>query len=169
MAKIKKAKGSFKTAIKELERIKSLSGDNKIVSITIKDNGMPDNENPAFYGTIHERGKGFDKTTKRNYKFLKPALKGFFDRFNDEYSEAIIKAVKNKSSGTRRTQKELLDNAEIYGRAGVERVLEYILYETPQYPYRKRKNPSLIETGELFDSIMYTIKNKKGKILRSGQ
>lgn len=166
--KFKSKSGDFNKAISLLRNIKELQGDHKIITVSVKDNGRADNENPMFYGAIHEAGAGYDSVTKRYYRFLSPALKGFFNRFKDEYRDAIIRAT-TKTSGRRRTQKELLDNAEIYGRAGVERVQEYILYEAPQYPERKRKNPSLIETGELFDSIIYTIKNEKGNILRGGQ
>lgn len=167
--KFKSRNGDFNKAISMLKTIKELQGDHKVITITVKDNGMEDNENPAFYGAIHEAGAGYDSVTKRYYKFLSPALRGFFDGFKNDYRDAIIRATKTAGPGHRRTQKELLDNAEIYGRSGVDRVQEYILYEAPQYPYRKRKNPSLIETGLLFDSIIYTVKNDKGKILRSGQ
>lgn len=171
MAKTKfiRKNGDFKKAIEMLKRIKELQGDRKIISVSIKSNGKENNENPAFYGAIHEAGAGYDSVTGRYYKFLSPALRGFYDKFRDDYRDAIIRATKLKSSGKRRTQKELLDNAEVYARSGVDRVQEYILYEAPQYPDRKRKNPSLIETGELFDSIQYTIRNENCKILRSGQ
>ena len=166
--KFKKNSNNFKSAIEMLKRIKELQGDHKIISISVRDNGMPDNENPAFYGAVHEARKGYDSITGRYYRFLAPALKGFDKKIRQEYQKAIKDATKVKSSSKRRTQKELLDNAEQYARNGVERVQEYILYEAPQYPDRKRKNPSLLETGLLFDSIMYTIKNEKGKILRGG-
>lgn len=166
--KFKNSQGRYKKAVEVLKGIKALQGDHKIISIEVRDNGMKDDDNPAFYGALHEAGAGYDSTTGRYYKFLEPALRNFKEEILKGYGD-VLKNSLSKQQEKKRTQKELLDNAEKYAKAGVDRVQEYILYEAPQYPERKRKNPSLIETGELFDSIIYTIINKNGEILRGGQ
>lgn len=150
-----------------LDNIKKLNGTRYIVRTTIEDNGGVDN-NPAKYGTYLEDFSGEGILYNRDYRFLSPALKDFktemvHSKDMDEYLSIF------KVDGKRRGKKEMLKAAEYYGQAAVDRVRQYILYEAPQYPERKRKNPSLIDTGNLYDSIKYEIYDKKNNLLSEGK
>lgn len=167
MAKKKKVKslGEIKVMLKN---IKELNGKSQKVNVDIKSNGMADSENPAFYGALLENGGNNFRGTGREYDFIKPSLEEFDATIkNSEDMKEFLKIA--KADGKRRGKQEMANASEFYGQKAVHKVQEYMLYETPQYANRGHDNPSLIDTGLLFDSIRYTVEDSKGKILRRGQ
>lgn len=151
-----------------LDNIKKLNGQRYNVSVTIDDNGKSDSENPAYYGTILEEQRGNTANHGRDYRFLEPALNNFAKKLSsgDDMKE-FLKIV--KADGKKRGKKEMEKASQFYGEKAVEAVQEYILYNAPQYPDRQRKNPTLLETGELYDSIKFVIRDKAGRVIKEGR
>lgn len=160
--------GNFDKIISTLQTAKDMHGTTNTITVTVRDTGEKLNENPRYYGAIHEQGRGAGSIYGRDYRFLSPALEDFANDVRKEYKAGIMKGLTFKIKGHRRTQKQLLDNAEMIGRNGADRVLEYVLYDAPQYPDRARKNPTLLDTGKLLDNIIYVISDKNGNVKRIG-
>lgn len=161
-------KGSLKTVRTMLDNIKKLNGERFNIAITIANNGESPDENPAYYGTILEEQRGNTANHGRYYKFLEPALEDFTTKIlGNEDIKLYLDIV--KLDGKKRGKKEMLEASKLYAQSAVEKVQHYILYEAPQYPDRERENPTLIETGELFDSIIYKIRDKKGREMAVGK
>lgn len=165
VAKQKAKLGTVKTL---LRNVKQLNGTRYNINITIENHGGEASENPAYYGSLLE--KGLDKGSKlgRDYRFISPSLQDFHKRvIKDTDTKYFLEIV--KADGRKRGEKEMLKACKFYGQKAVERVQEYMLYEAHQYPERERKNPSLIDTGRLFDSIKYVVRDKKGRIRAGGR
>lgn len=164
MAKIRK--GQLGHVQQMLTNIKKLNGKKFTIVVGMASNGAKDNENPAYYGGVLESdGNANISATGRDYRFLSPALNNF-------EKELDIKPLMDKllkADGRKRGDKEMIKASKEYGKKAVERVQEYMLYEAPQYPERSRKNPTLIDTGALFDSMQYRVYNNKGRMVGRGK
>lgn len=164
MAKIRK--GQLGDVQQMLTNIKKLNGKKFIITVGMASNGRELSEDPAYYGGVLEDQSNKDiASTGRDYRFLSPALDGF-------EKELDIKPMLKKllrADGKKRGDKEMIKASKEYGKKAVERVQQYILYEAPQYPDRKRKNPTLVDTGRLFDSIQYRVYDSKGKVVGRGK
>ena len=148
-----------------LGNIKRLNGVSNHVTIGVKDNGGYE-DNPAYYGNLLETGKA-SGNTGRDYRFLYPSLvEDDTPLLGNEDIDKYLSIV--KVDGKRRGRKQMIEAAQLYGEAAINRVREYILYKAPQYPDRGHDNPSLVDTGRLFDNIQYTIRDNRKKIVGSG-
>lgn len=164
----RKRRSNLRTVYQSLDNIKKLNGQRFRVSVTIESFGGEKSEDPAYYGTILENQLGHTASHGRYYKFLEPAMRDFSTKLlNNDDINIYLDLV--KMDGKRRGRKEMLEASRLYGQKAVERVQEYILVEAPQYPDRERKNPTLIESGDLFDSIKYVIRDKNGNIVSEGK
>lgn len=155
-------KGSISDVNRTLKNISKLNGVKFTIKVGMISNGLNDSEDPAFYGGLLEEGRVSDS---RDYSFLKPALKNFHKEI--DVKPLLKKLTKDKVG--RRGDAEMIKASKEYARKAVDRVQEYILYEAPQYPDRERKNPTLLDTGKLFDSIGYKIYDKKKKVVGYGR
>lgn len=164
MAKIKR--GELSDVKQMLSNIKKLNGKKFTVAIGMTSNGKENSENPAYYGAVLEEERNpYIVATGRDYRFLEPSLYGF-------EKELDVKPMLKKllrADGKKRNDEEMIKASVAYGKKGVDKVRDYILYDAPQYPDRERKNPTLFDTLKLFDSIQYRVYDKKGKIVGRGK
>lgn len=159
-------KGQLGDVQQMLTNIKKLNGKKFIVSVGMSSNGMEPNEDPAYYGGVLEEERNpAIVATGRDYRFLSPALDGF-------EKELGIKPLMKKllrADGKRRGNKEMIEASKVYGQQAVKKVRDYIVFDAPNYPNRERKNPTLMDTLSLFNSISYRVYDKSGKVVGRGK
>ena len=161
------ARNGLKSVYQMLDNIQKLQGTKYRVVVTIQSNGERKDKDPAYYGSLLERGTDRINASGRYYKFLEPGLRNFSTKLvhsNDfkEYMEMV------RADGKRRGKKEMIKASEWYGRKAVDSVRDYILYDAPQYPERRRKNPSLLDTWNLYDSLVYRVYDKNNNLVAQG-
>lgn len=164
MAKIRK--GQLGDVQQMLTNIKKLNGKKFIVTVGMASNGMEKSKDPAYYGGVLEEERNpAIVATGRDYRFLSPALDGF-------EKELDVKPLLKKllrADGKRRGDTEMIEASKVYGEKAVSKVREYMVFDAPIYPDRKRNTPTLMDTLKLFDSISYRVYNKNGRIVGRGR
>lgn len=147
--------------ISRIRNISELSGDQYNINVSIASNGREDRENPAYYGLLHDKG------TK--YPFSRPALKGFRSYvLNDiDFVDEVERIFRDG-----RVKYHHKKIAELMGRTAYDRIMDYLLYTMPQkpQPWKKSGGRNLEDTGELWESIISSVVDKKsGKIVWRGK
>lgn len=147
--------------IRRIRNISVLSGSQYNINVNIVSNGKEDSENPAYYGSLHDKGK--------KYPFSKRALKNFRrDIVNDvDFIDEVQKIFTDK-----RVKYHHRKVAELMARTAYDNVMEYLLYEMPQREQKWKKNGkrNLEESGLLWESIISDVVDKKsGKIVWRGK
>lgn len=160
---IQKSDKSFQRLMQSIRAIDNLKG-KRIVTVVLKSNGKELGEDPAYYGNIHEKGKG---KGSGDFTFIKPALEKFEkDIVNDDsISKAVSVAFASREKKPTVTQ-VYNEMAHTTGEKAVAKVRVYIEKEKDQVTqdWKFPKNRNLIETRELLDSISYVVTTKTGRI-----
>lgn len=135
--------------MKRIRKIEELNGTEYEVNVGIKSNGEPFSDNPAGYGSYHDKHK---------FPFLDEGAR----RARVKAKREINKNLRIRSiMSTYDPEEKLIEASKVMADELKEGVKRYILEEKTQVG-KKTEGRDLIDTWLLYDSIIGVVK-KKGK------